>query len=274
MKNFMSLLLAGCLLTAVFSCRSTKKLQSAVSRKDTTVVATPPLPAVADTLQEAVQTLKSLDKNRIHFKTFSAKIKVEYEDYRGKQPDVNAFVRLYKDSVLWVSINATFLSIEAFRILITKDNITILDKLDKVVEYHDFNYIENVAHIPLTFSTLQDLVVGNPVYVGDSIVSYRETENHILLGTISNLFKNLLTISADNDLLERSKLDDIDVGQNRTADLTYGDYEKDGNFFFPTYREITVAEKTKVDISLNFKQFEFNNELSFPFSVPKNYKTK
>ncbi len=268
------MVVAGVVLFAGNSCRSTKKLQTAVRRKDTTIVVAPPPPAATDTLKDADEVLKSLHKNKIDFTTFSAKIKVEYEDYRGKQPDFNAFIRLYKDSVLWISINATFLSIEAFRILITKDNITILNKLDKKVEYHNFNYIEEVAHIPLTFSTLQDLVVGNPVYVGDSIVSYRQTENHILLGTISDLFKNLLTISADNDLLERSKLDDIDVGQNRTADLTYGDYEKDGTFYFPTYREITVAEKTKVDISLNFKQYEFNNELSFPFSVPKNYKSK
>ncbi len=274
MKNFIAVVVAGLILFAGNSCRSTKKLQTAVSKKDTTIVTAPAQPAITDTLKGAEEVLKSLDKNKINFKTFSAKIKVEYEDYRGKQPDFNAFVRLYKDSVLWVSINATFLSIEAFRILITKDNITILNKLDKQVEYHNFDYIENVAHIPLTFSTLQDLVVGNPVYIGDSIVSYRQTENHILLGTISTLFKNLLTISAGNDLLERSKLDDIDIGQNRTADLTYGDYEKDGTFYFPTYRDITIAEKTKVDISLNFKQYEFNNELSFPFTVPKNYKSK
>ena len=112
-----------------------------------------------------------------------------------------------------------FLSIEAFRILITKDTIIILNKLNKSVEYHPFSYIEDIAHIPLNFATLQDIVIGNPVYVGDSIVSYRQTENHILIGTVGEFFKNLLTISADNNHLERSKLDDVDVGQNRTADL-------------------------------------------------------
>lgn len=272
MKNFFVIVVCSFFLFTV-SCRSTKKLQTAVNTKDTAVVL-PPQPLHTDSLAGAADVLKSLNKNRINFTTFAAKIKVEYEDYRGKQPDFNAFVRLYKDSVLWVSINATFLSIEAFRILITKNKIIILNKLDKKVEYHDFNYIEDIAQIPLTFSTLQDLVVGNPVYVGDSIVSFRETANRILLGTTSDLFKNLLTISADNNLLERSKLDDIDINQNRTADITYGDYEKTGPFYFPTYREITVAEKTKVDISLNFKQYDFNKELSFPFSVPKNYKSK
>ncbi|HSQ43490.1 MAG TPA: DUF4292 domain-containing protein [Ginsengibacter sp.] len=267
--------IVSCLLIIYLfsSCRSTKKLQTAVSRKDTQLVIAP-TPVKTDSLKNAVGILKSLEKNRINFSTFSAKIKVQYEDYKGKQPDFNAFVRLYKDSVLWISINATFLSIEAFRILITKDTIIILNKLNKQVEYHPFNYIEDIAHIPLNFATLQDLIIGNPIYVGDSVVSYRQTENRVLVGTVGEFFKNLLTISADNDLLERSKLDDIDVGQNRTADLSYGEYEKNNGFYFATYREITVAEKTKVDINLNYKQYDFNKELSFPFSIPRNYKTK
>lgn len=273
MKYLITIVSCIILIYSISSCRSTKKLQTAVSRKDTQLVITP-APVKTDSLKGASDILKSLEKNRINFTTFSAKIKVQYEDYKGKQPDFNAFVRLYKDSVLWVSINATFLSIEAFRIFITKDTIIILNKLNKQVEYHPFNYIEDIAHIPLNFATLQDLIIGNPIYVSDSIVSYRQTENRVLLGTVSEFFKNLLTISADNNLLERSKLDDIDVGQNRTADLSYGEYEKNNGFYFATYREITVAEKTKVDINLNYKQYDFNKELSFPFSIPRNYKTK
>lgn len=273
MKYFITIVSGILLIYSSSSCRSTKKLQTAVSRKDTQLVIKPQ-PVNNDSLKGASDILKSLEQNRINFTTFSAKIKVQYEDYKGKQPDFIAFVRLYKDSVLWISINATFLSIEAFRILITKDTIIILNKLNKQIERHSFNYIEEIAQIPLNFSILQDIVIGNPIYIGDSIVSYRQTENHILLGTASTFFKNLLTISADNNLLERSKLDDINVGQNRTADLSYGEYEKNNGFYFATYREITVAEKTKVDISLNFKQYEFNKELSFPFSVPRNYKMK
>ena len=274
MRYFITIACCAIMFFCISSCRSTKKLQTAISRKDTQLVVTPAPVDSVDSLNGASDVLKSLARNKINFTTFSAKIKVQYEDYKGKQPDFNAFVRLYKDSVLWISINATFLSIEAFRILITKDTIIILNKLNKQVEYHSFNYIEDIAHIPLTFSTLQDIVIGNPVYVGDSIVSFRQTENHILLGTVGEFFKDLLTISADNNLLERSKLDDVDVGQNRTADLSYGGYEKNNGFYFATYREITVAEKTKVDINLNFKQYDFNKELSFPFNIPRNYKTK
>ncbi len=177
-----------------------------------------------DTLQEAAFNLNSLAKHKINFTTFSAKIKVEYEDNKGKQPDFNAFVRLYSDSVLWVSISATFLSIEAFKILITKDSVIIVNKLDKQVEYHPFSYMEEITHIPLNFSNLQDLIIGNPIYVGDSVLSYKQTENHILIATVGKFFKNLLTISADNKLIERSKLDDLDVIINNNVELLHVHY--------------------------------------------------
>ncbi|MEO6812416.1 MAG: DUF4292 domain-containing protein [Ginsengibacter sp.] len=273
MKICFNLLIGFVFIYTINGCRSTKKLQTAINKKDTPVVIIQKLPA-SDSLSLASQDLNSLANNKINYTTFSAKVKVQYEDRNGKQPDVNAFVRLKKDSLLWVSVSATFLNFEAFRIFITPDTIIILNKLDKIVERHPFSYIETVAHIPLTFSTLQDLLVGNPLYIGDSIVSYRLTENNILIGTIGKLFKNLLTISADNKLLEKSKLDDISIEKNRTADLFYDNYEKNNQVTFATYREITVAEKTKVDIRLNFKQYEFNKELSFPFNIPRNFKTK
>ncbi len=256
-------------------CHSAKKLQTAVNKKDTAIVI---LPVNTDSVKSpnliAAKVMEKLNKNKIDFQTFSSKAKIQYEDRNGKQPDFNAFFRLQKDSLLWISISSTFLGIEAFRIYITPDTIILLNKLNRTVESHPFRYIESIAHIPLNFTLLQNILIGNPVYVGDSIVSYRETESHIMIGTVGSFFKNLITLSPENNHLERIKLDDVDLNQNRTAALTYDNYEKSDRCDFSTSREINVSEKSKVDIKISFKQYEFNNELSFPFSIPKNYKTK
>lgn len=271
MKNIFRILITVILVNSFVSCRSTKKLQTAINKKDTVVSVKNTTP---DPLRAGNILFNTLISNRINFNTFSAKIKVEYEDAKGKQPDVIANVRMLKDSVIWVSINATFLSIEAFRILITKNHITILNKLQKQVEEHPFSFIESIAKIPMDFKTLQDLIIGNPIFLGDKVVSHKLTENRILLSTMGKFFKNLLTLSVNNNLIERSKLDDLDVALNRTADLSYSGYENKSGLFFSTQREITVAEKTKVDIKLDFKQYDFNTALSYPFAVPKNFKTK
>ena len=275
MKIWSKIFIVIVLLYAGTGCRSTKNLQTAISKKDTTVIKIPEI--VKDSSFNkipALEVLHALNKNKIDFKTFSSKAKVQYEDHNGKQPDFNAFIRLQKDRVLWISISSTFLGIEAFRLYITPDTLIILNKLDKSVEHHPFSYIESFAHIPLDFTLLQNILIGNLVYVGDSIVSYRQTENHILIGTVGAYFKNLITLSAGANQLERIKLDDVDLNQNRTATLLYDNYEKNAGFDFATSREINVSEKSKVDVSIDFKQYEFNKELSFPFAIPRNYKTK
>jgi len=275
MSFCVKVLLASVFLNVIAGCHSTKKLQTAVNKIDTVLInKNTDTNKVYAGLDTARNILGTLDKNKIDFKTFSAKAKVQYEDRNGKQPDFNTFIRLQKDSVLWVSISSTFLGIEAFRLYITPDTLIILNKLDKTVEYHPFSYVESIVHIPLDFSLLQNILIGNPVYVGDSIVSYTRTKNYILVGTVGEFFKNLLAVSVANDHLEKIKLDDIDLSKNRTASLLYDSYEKAGDFDFSTYREINVSEKSKVDITILFKQYEFNKELSFPFTIPRNYKTK
>lgn len=269
--KYLTTIILGLILLS--ACRSTKKLNSAISKKDTVVLIST-ADVRADSLQRIKGIVKSLDSNKIRFNTFSAKIKVDYEDSKGKQPDVNVFARIQKDSIIWLSVNASFLSIEAFRVLITKDSVYILNKLDKIYEEHPLYYLQDISKIPLDFNTLQDLILGNPIFLDTNVVAYKQTENRILISTVGSLFKNLLTLSAENRLLSKSKLDDIDPNKNRTADLTYDSYENKNGLNFSTTRQITISEKTKVDIALNFKQWDFNKDLSYPFSVPKNYKRK
>ena len=91
---------------------------------------------------------------------------------------------------------------------------------------------------------------------------------------VGSYFKNLLTLSSGNYFLTHSKLDDVDINRNRTASISYDDYLVSEGKNFSSKRQISIPENNKLDIRLNFKQVEFNKELSVAFSVPKNYKRK
>jgi hypothetical protein len=257
----------------LFSCRTVKKINKVITTKDTTSIIVAGQTNM-DSLMTIKKTMENLNKNYINFKTFSAKIKVEYQDSKGKQPDVTAIVRIIKDSAIWISLTASFLNIEVYRVLITKDSVVLLNKQEKEVQYRSLDYLQEVTEIPFDYNTLQDLLVGNPVFTDSNIVYYKRTEDQILFSMVGRFFKNLVTLSTGNNLLMHSKLDDVDITRSRTADLTYGDYENKNGFNFSTYREITVSEKNKLDIQLNFKQYEFNKELSVLFNIPKNYTRK
>ncbi len=268
MKNTLLIFVTIAFLT---SCRSTKNIGTAIAKKDTVVAAVTTQSAAQDSVQFIAKTVQQISANGIEFTTFSGKLNIDYRGSDGKNYDVNAIVRMYKDSAIWLSANAV-LGIEAMRALITKDSVKLLDKLNKTYTARSVDYLQEVTQLPLNLSILQDLLIGNPVYVDSNIVSYSRAENTISLISIGPWFKNLLTVNEENKAVQRSKLDDADKARSRTAELTYTDYETKKGPLFSTKRTIAIAEKKKLDIKLDFKNYDFNQEVSFPFSIPKSYK--
>jgi len=43
---------------------------------------------------------------------------------------------------------------------------------------------------------------------------------------------------------------------------------------FAGKRKISLADKSRIDIELEFRQSQFNTPVNFPFSVPDKYKLK
>jgi len=178
---------------------------------------------------------------------------------------------MQKDSLIWFSVNGA-LGIEGMRVLLTRDSIFLLNKLDKEYQARSMSYLQEIASLPFDLHSIQDLIVGNPVFLDTNFVSYTTTGNTITLLSYGEWFKHLISFNDNDHLILNSKLDDVDVLRNRTAYLNYADYENKKGVPFSTTRSISVAEKTKLDIKLNFKQYEFNEMLTYPFTIPKNYK--
>ena len=264
----------------ITGCRSTKKIRkvmvtSTTARKDTVgeaarAAAAPPRDAHADSLEVIRQALAGLNSNHIDFSTFSGHMHVHYQGSDGKDYKFNAIIRIKKDSMIWMSINAE-LGIEAFRMMITRDSVKILDKLKKTVRLRSVSYLQEQVHLPVDFQTLQDMLMGNPLFLDTAhILYYRTEKNGISLFAVGTTFTHLLTLNNDYTL-QHSKVDDTDPLSVRTGDFTYGDYS---NTRFSTYRKISVAERSKVDIEMSYKQYKFNEPLSYSFSIPKNYKRR
>jgi len=254
------------------SCRSTRKIQTAIAKKDSVTVNNPlSKSSGSDSIEFIKENYRQILNNRILFTTFSAKINVDYSDADGKNYNVNANIRMYNDSVIWLSVTA-ILGIEGLRAYITKDSVKLLDKQNKIYIARSVSYLQEVTELPLTLNSLQDLFLGNPLFLDSNIVSYSKTGNSISMQSNGNFFKNLFTIRDNDKLIQSSKLDDQDELRSRTCYLTYFEYEDKKGLNFSTKRTINVSEKKKLDIKLDYKQYSFNETLSFPFSVPKSYK--
>ena len=75
-------------LILMASCRSTRKITSVVSKKDSTVLVV--RPEDSDSAKHVKATFESINSRQIRFNTFSSKVKIDYSDDKDIRIDVNA----------------------------------------------------------------------------------------------------------------------------------------------------------------------------------------
>jgi hypothetical protein len=230
-------------------------------------------PLESDSARKVAGTMEKIRNDKIDFETFTSKIKFDYEGKDRSLKDLTAFLRMKKDSAIWFSITG-LLGAEGFRVLITPDKVSILDKLNKTVQHREFSYLQEISKLPINFGQLQDLLIGNPIFLDSNIVAYSASESAITLTTLGAIFKNYSTFTLPTLSVQRTKLDDVDVVKSRSADLLYDGYTMTGEVSFPVKRKISIADKNRINIDLEFRQVTFNTPVSFPFNVPDNYEVK
>lgn len=273
MKQIKNIAFLIVLIGSFSSCGSAKKvIGTVISPKDSTYILTN-----SDTMKVSESSLSdslrnSLNSNFINFKTFNAKLKIESSDNKGKNPDITAIVKIVKDSAIWISLTATILNIEVYRVYITPDSVILLDKRAKEVQYRSLDFLQSVTQIPFNFTTIQNLLIGNPIFFDINKADYNRTVNNFTGFYVGSEFKHLLTIDKQSNMITHSKLDDVDAGRQRTASITYESYNIADGINFSSDRKIFIAEQNKIDLNLKFVRVEFNKELEINFSVPKSYK--
>ncbi|MFM7359161.1 MAG: DUF4292 domain-containing protein [Sediminibacterium sp.] len=275
MKKLLGFLLLVIGFSACKTAKKTQGLQEAMSKKDTTqtvIISEVKIDSgaiVRDILTKVV-------KSKIEFNTFNAKIKVDYESAE-KSDDYTIYLSMKKDSVILIKVKGSFLGISSVGLeaRITRDSLVLVQLVgEKNVKYRSISYLQEISQIPFDFATLQDIILGNPIYIDSNVLSYKNSESGLLVQMAGEVFKHLLTLNNTNFQIVHSKLDDINVQRNRTCDISQNSFQPMGNFMFSTYRKITLSEKSKLDVYLDFKEYTLNEPLKYTFNIPRNLKRK
>ena len=265
--------LFGFLLLLATSCATFKKvqiIQDAVSKSDTTKRQFVAEIKKVDSLAIVKNILSKIAIAKLDYKTMNARIKVEYQSAK----DANSFianVSMIKDSQIYITIRGDmgFIGIKAY---IKKDSVVLLYPLNKTksIERKPISYLQEVVKIPFTFSTLQDLILGNPIFMDStSILSYKSNDNQFQVSLMGRLFKNLVILNNDNSKVLHLKLDDVDLNQHRTCDIAFNDHINVGQYQFPLKRAISIVAQQKLDIQMEVKEFTFNEPVKYTFAIPK-----
>ncbi len=254
-----------------FACANVKKVQ--VIQDALAVKAMPDSAALAekarlDSVMMVEGIVHKIAHTKINFKTMNAKLKMDYETSKNKDSYI-ANLSIQKDSGMYITIRGA-MGVIGLKAFINKDSVVLVFPLSKKVERHPLAYLQEVVKIPLTYQTIEDLVVGNPIFMDSfQMISYKVINERLQVSLMGTLFKNLVILSEDNTKLVQLKLDDVDITKHRTCDISYSQHTLVNNTQFPLMRTVSINAQTKLDIGMEIKEFNFDEPLKYTFAVPK-----
>ncbi|PUZ21173.1 protein of unknown function [Chitinophaga costaii] len=254
------------------ACRHSRHIARPVFVSDTTAHTTATDTATAANSEADLyrqRMLARVKRHYISFSTFSAKLKLDYDNDQGKSLSLTANIRIRKDSAVWISISAPIVG-EVARALITPDSLKVINKFEKKLILRKLSDAHDILNIPMDFNTLQDLIVGNPVFFTDSVYNVVRTPSVISFDCNGGTFMSVFNVFADDFNLQQSKVTDKDstLATKRSCELTYGDYHDLQGHKFANSRRIFVSEKHVTKIGLDFNRADFDQAVSLPFSIP------
>lgn len=250
------------MLLAVFSaCKSKKQMVPAapVSKPEASIRSKASLSPAA---------INNFTSTSLSFNSLSAKARATLA-VGGADNDVSLSLRVQHGEKIWVSVTA-IAGIEVARALITPDSIHVLNRLQSVYLCKPFSFIHQYANNQLSFAYLEALLLGN-VLPGtpksDDELSQKGGLN-VVNGNAGALIYTML-FNTDNKLIENTLRD---AGSARSLTAGYGSFQTLGGMKMPATVAISSEAQSKpVRISLQYSAVQLNQQLEFPFSVPRRY---
>jgi Domain of unknown function (DUF4292) len=232
--------------------------------------------AVQNNTAEVVETKtdkKAIEKhyeNKLDFKTVYIKSSARYVDEKQSQ-NVSAEIKIEKDKQILVSVR--FLGITMAKALITPTTVSYYEKINSTYYEGDFTSLSKWLGTELDYSKVQNLLIGEAL---DDLKKGKYTQT-----IVENLFrlddeketniKKTFFLEPEKYLLQKEQISQ--PSENRMLEIRYSDTKTFDQGTIPTAIEINAVQpKGKTDINLNYNNITFNEELSFPYSVPSGYK--
>jgi hypothetical protein len=265
MKKLVYIAFSFFLLQACTNVKKVQVIQDALSFSDSS--AKKKVPEI-DSLAIVKEIVDHFTSDKISFTTMNAKIKVDYESEKNADTYV-ANMSIQKDSAIYITVRGA-MGVIGLKALIKKDSVTLFYPLTKKIDKRPLSALVDIVKIPFSFSTIQDLVVGNPIYMDNAkLISFKKTDEKLQVSLLGELFKNLVVLDLEHTKILQLKLDDIDITQHRTCNISYSNHVGAEKASFPLNREITIESKSKLIIHMEVKEYNFNEPLKYTFAIPR-----
>lgn len=272
-KSFLYFSIVILLLTSCATSRKVQVIQDALSKKDSINAQLISEKIKVDSGFIVKEIIEKIASTKLSFNTMNAHIKVDYQTVDRSDAFITN-ISIEKGKAIYITARGA-MGVIGLKAKITNDSVLIYYPLSKKVEKRPLSYLQEIFKIPITYTILEDLIVGNPIFVENSdVVNYKMNNNKLQVGMVGKLFKNLMTIGEDNVTVLHLKLDDMNLNQNRTCDITYSNHVAVLQNQFPMSREIAISSQSRIEINMEVKDYTFDDPLKYTFVIPKQGKRK
>lgn len=228
------------------------------------------VPIKEEAPQGAEAFLLALDQNLFEAEWLTGSARLSY-DNGDMAVGATASIKMQKDKVVWMSVKK--FGFELGRAKITPDSIYILDRINNQYAAEPISYIEDNFQLPADLGMLQQILLGNPVFL---------TKNNVKGDLLNDMYRlSASTETARNDYWFRmptytmEKMEFKQESENRVLSIQLQDYKDAGsNRDFSYLRLITVDSPStgQAAIELEFSSVKINVPSEIKFSIPPRYK--
>jgi len=249
MKYILAVVFAGFLI----GCKS-KQAVATLAAKDTA---------------EITKIINGHYANGSDFKTLNIKANAKYED-RSQSHSMNADIRIKKNEIIWINIK--ILGFPVAKALITPTKVSYYEKINSTYFEGDFSMLSNWLGTDLDFQKVQNLLLGKAIddlSKGNWISEINEKLFKLSPATTTDITKEFY-FEAANYLLKKEAI--TQTSQNRALEIQYPSYSEVERMFLPNAINIKATQKDKISIAIEYKNTTFNENLSYSYSIPSDYK--
>lgn len=233
----------------------------------------------------------SLQYKTLFVKRFSA-----HCDVNGKGQSLRGSIKILKDSIIMVQINAPTGILEVYRLYITPDSVKLIDRLKKKCVFSDFTYLSKKLNMNVDFNTLQSILTNSIFQFKDKDVKERPFVRNFKSKVIDNKYVFISDKAAKvNRKLRKDKLwklnkfnyhrfeidpslmliTDIlvkEFDEKRNISLKYRNFINVGQQKFP--RELVFKVKDTIQslsCKMKYNKLVINQNIKFPFRISSKF---
>lgn len=211
--------------------------------------------------------MRQLENNHIDYNWFGSRGKVKIVSEKRKAT-LSVVVRMQKDSLIWIKIKK--LNIEGARIKITPERIEIIDRQESTYTRKPFSFLKDEFGLELSFSELQELLIGNPILHKDKMLISAIRDKQNVLKTPESKKTVLQIFMNPSSFLINEVRGSMN---NNSINITYDEYEEIDTEQIPIVKEVEVDSEDLgiIQLKISFSKVVLNEVQKVGFNIPDSY---